>query len=232
MPSCRRPPADEVGGAGVLRHVERVLVAHVDDRGADLDALGARADRRRAAGTASRAGGRSDARGNRRRRRRAPRRRPQARWIAAARRTPSALAIAATESNGRRRGSRCFSCAPNVRAVRRIATTAAPSAPASAGAERGGVLATRQRPGLMPGEARIGETHLRSSAFTFCFSLPSQKKKGGGTPANAGHHRRILRCGTHPAGRARLSAFHHGSHLRELFHPKGSASGQASWDAV
>jgi hypothetical protein len=69
-------------------------------------------------------------------------------------------------------------------------------------------------------------------AFTLCFSLPSQKKKGGGTPANAGHHRRILRCGTHPAGRARLSAFHHGSHLRELFHPKGSASGQASWDAV
>src|SRR5580693_5616611 len=32
--------------------------------------------------------------------------------------------------------------------------------------------------------------------------------------------------------RARLPAFHHGSHLRELFHPKGSASGQASWDAV
>jgi hypothetical protein len=29
-----------------------------------------------------------------------------------------------------------------------------------------------------------------------------------------------------------LTAFHHGSHLRELFHPKGSASGQASWDAV
>src|ERR1700721_324326 len=28
--------------------------------------------------------------------------------------------------------------------------------------------------------------------------------------------------------RARLTAFHHGSHLRELFHPKGSASGQAS----
>jgi hypothetical protein len=32
--------------------------------------------------------------------------------------------------------------------------------------------------------------------------------------------------------RARLTAFHRGSHLRELFHPKGSASGQASWDAV
>jgi hypothetical protein len=29
-----------------------------------------------------------------------------------------------------------------------------------------------------------------------------------------------LRCGTHPAGRARLSAFHHGSHLREYLIPK------------
>ena len=35
---------DDVGRAGILRHVERVLVAHVDHRGADLDALGARAD--------------------------------------------------------------------------------------------------------------------------------------------------------------------------------------------
>ena len=34
------PAGDEVGRAGILRHVERVLVAHVDDRGADLDALG------------------------------------------------------------------------------------------------------------------------------------------------------------------------------------------------
>src|SRR5580704_3017943 len=32
--------------------------------------------------------------------------------------------------------------------------------------------------------------------------------------------------------RARLPAFHRGSDLRELFHPKGSASGQASWDVV
>ena len=28
---------EEVSGPRVLRHVERVLVAHVDDRGADLD---------------------------------------------------------------------------------------------------------------------------------------------------------------------------------------------------
>ncbi len=40
------PGGDEVGGAGVLRHVHRVLVAHVDDRGADLDRLGLRAARR------------------------------------------------------------------------------------------------------------------------------------------------------------------------------------------
>ena len=46
IPSWRRPPGDEVGGAGVLDHVQRVLVAHVDDGRADLDALGPRADRR------------------------------------------------------------------------------------------------------------------------------------------------------------------------------------------
>ena len=40
------PAGDEVGAACVLRHVERVLVTHVDDRGADLDPLGARAARR------------------------------------------------------------------------------------------------------------------------------------------------------------------------------------------
>src|ERR1700733_8110231 len=45
-------------------------------------------------------------------------------------------------------------------------------------------------------------------------------------------NRRILRHGARSTERARLPAFHRGSHLRELFHPKGSASGQASWDAV
>ena len=39
------PAADQVGGRGLLGHVERVLVAHVDDAGADLDAARARADR-------------------------------------------------------------------------------------------------------------------------------------------------------------------------------------------
>jgi hypothetical protein len=36
----------------------------------------------------------------------------------------------------------------------------------------------------MLGEARIGEI-FSTNRFTLCFSLPSQKKKGGGTPANA-----------------------------------------------
>jgi hypothetical protein len=45
-PQLEAAAGDEVGRAGVLRHVERVLVAHVDDGRADLDPAGARADRR------------------------------------------------------------------------------------------------------------------------------------------------------------------------------------------
>jgi hypothetical protein len=40
------PAADQVGGAGILHHVEGVFVAHVDYAGADLDAARARANRR------------------------------------------------------------------------------------------------------------------------------------------------------------------------------------------
>jgi hypothetical protein len=38
----------------------------------------------------------------------------------------------------------------------------------------------------MPGEARL-EKFISTYRIRLCFSLPSQKKKGGGTPANAGH---------------------------------------------
>src|SRR5580700_4424430 len=60
-----------------------------------------------------------------------------------------------------------------------------------------------------------------------------KKNEGSGTPANAGLPT-AASCDAARAllERARLTAFHRGSHLRELFHPKGSASGQASWDAV
>ena len=79
---------DEVGRAGVLGHVQRVLVAHVDDGGADLDPAGARADRGQQRERRARAGGRSGGRGSTRRRPRAPRRRRPARWTGAARPTP------------------------------------------------------------------------------------------------------------------------------------------------
>jgi len=45
-PELEAPTGNEVGGAGIFGHVERVLVAHVDDGGADLDALRPRADGR------------------------------------------------------------------------------------------------------------------------------------------------------------------------------------------
>jgi hypothetical protein len=45
-PELEPPAADQVGGRRLLGHVERVLVAHVDDRGADLDPAGAGGDGR------------------------------------------------------------------------------------------------------------------------------------------------------------------------------------------
>jgi hypothetical protein len=69
-------------------------------------------------------------------------------------------------------------------------------------------------------------------------SNDDQKRKGSGTPANAlSHARAQAACGTRhgerrlappsACGRARLPAFHRGSHQRD-FRPEGSASGQAS----
>ena len=45
-PELEATTRDKVGGASVLGHVQRVLVAHVDDRRADLDPLRPCADRR------------------------------------------------------------------------------------------------------------------------------------------------------------------------------------------
>ena len=44
-PELQTTAGDDVGGAGVFDHVQGVLVAHVDDGRADLDALGTSADR-------------------------------------------------------------------------------------------------------------------------------------------------------------------------------------------
>ena len=46
MPELEPAAGDQVGRAGVLGHVQRVLVPHVDDAGADLDPARLRADRR------------------------------------------------------------------------------------------------------------------------------------------------------------------------------------------
>ena len=88
------------------------------------------------------------------------------------------------------------------------------------------------RRSYVSGQLRIERISLPYPPLATCFCLPS-KKKGeaerrqtqGTTAASCDAARALLE-------RARLTAFHHGSHLRELFHPKGSASGQASWDSV
>ena len=60
------------------------------------------------------------------------------------------------------------------------------------------------------------------SLFAISFSpfVISSKRREAERRQTRVTNRRILRCGTHPAGRARLSAFHHGSHLREYLIPK------------
>src|SRR5215475_6809266 len=44
-PELEPPAADQIRRAGVLHHIERVFVPHVDDTGADLDAARPGADR-------------------------------------------------------------------------------------------------------------------------------------------------------------------------------------------
>jgi len=95
MPSCRRRPAMRSAAPAPSAHVERVLVAHVDDRPCRSRCGWSSApDGRHQRKKAKRAGERSDGPGNR------PRpppklfggRRPS-RWIAGARRRPSGSAI-------------------------------------------------------------------------------------------------------------------------------------------
>jgi len=66
----------------------------------------------------------------------------------------------------------------------------------------------------------IGETHLPSSPSPFAFLFLHKRRREAERRQTRVTNRRILRCGAHPAGRARLSAFHHGSHLREYLIPK------------
>jgi hypothetical protein len=113
----------------------------------------------------------------------------------------------------------------------RCASSSGPPPPAIAGAERGGALATRQRLRLMLGEAQMEKLISIHRLHPLLFSSFTKKegRRNAGKRWLPPPHLAMRHA---PSGRARLSAFHHGSHLRELFHPKGSTSGQASWDAV
>ena len=79
------------------------------------------------------------------------------------------------------------------------------------------------RRSYVSGQLRIERISLPYPPLATCFCLPS-KKKGeaerrqtlGTTAASCDAARALVE-------RARLTAFHHGSRLRELFHPKGSA---------
>ena len=64
----------------------------------------------------------------------------------------------------RKRSSESRAPSTTVRSLRELQWS--PS-PASRGRKGGGVLATRQRLSVMPGEVRIGETHLHSSPLLF-----------------------------------------------------------------
>ena len=126
--------------------------------------------------------------------------------------------VSSCEEKLRRRQRSSASGAPSttVRSLRELQWS--PS-PACAGAERGGARDASASE-LDAWRSAIGEKHLHSSLSPFAFLFPHKRRREAERRQTRVTNRRILRCGTHPAGRARLSAFHHGSHLREYFIPK------------
>ena len=91
-PELQPAAGDEIGRPGVLGHVERVLVAHVDDGRCPSRSAWSAHRRRRGAGKGRRADARSGGRGSTRHRRRALRPRRPARSTGAGHRTPNAPA--------------------------------------------------------------------------------------------------------------------------------------------
>jgi hypothetical protein len=85
------------------------------------------------------------------------------------------------------------------------------------------ILATRSAPELRARRVANWQSPLRYPPLATCLCLPSNKKGR----RNAGKRRvpppHLTDAARALLERARLTAFHHGSRLRELFHPKGSA---------
>ncbi len=92
---------DDIRRARILRHVERVLVAHVDDRRTDLDAAGPGADRRQQREGRAELAGEVMHRGNSAVRAEFLGGDGEVYRLRGARRTPSASATAARASSGR-----------------------------------------------------------------------------------------------------------------------------------
>jgi hypothetical protein len=90
--------------------------------------------------------------------------------------------------------------------------------PRFAGAERASVLTTRSASEFYQWRGTNAANPLRYPPPATCFFLPSSKR-GGRTPTDADPTTALAR-GARSAERARLSAFHRGSHLREYLIPK------------
>ena len=106
--------------------------------------------------------------------------------------------------------------------------------PRFAGAEVRALAFSQRGPrrSFIQGEEQIGKVRFANRYSPLAFPFLRKRRKEAERRQTQVTNRRILRRGARSTERARLPAFHRGSHLRELFHPKGSASGQASWDAV
>ena len=88
------------------------------------------------------------------------------------------------------------------------------------------------RRSFVHGEARIGKARfaIHHSPLAFLFPHP---KRGGRTPTDADPTAAPIGHGARSAERARLSAFHHGSRLREYFIPKAQLQARlpGTWSA-
>ena len=102
----------------------------------------------------------------------------------------------------------------------RCASSSGPPPPLSRGRMVRAISFSQRDPrrSYVPGEARIGKVRFAIHHPPLAFFFP-QIRRGGRTPTDA-EPTAALAHGARSAKRARLSAFHRGSHLREYLIPK------------